>query len=106
MILTDQDELSDLNLQERIMSQCILVTPEIINNVTGTLSRNAVIKFASIIGWLNRRAIRAADIPFAEAEHGYLPDIVNKWAMEQTSNGILVWISDKEVRTEFVLTWL
>lgn len=117
MILMDEEEPSGLDLTERIMSQCVLMTPELINNNAAPLGpnwlqqnthrvNNAVLKFASMMGWLNERSERVPEIPFADAERGYLPNTLNKWSMDQTKEGILIWISDKAVRTEFVLTWM
>ena len=113
MVLMDEEEPSGLDLSERIRSQCVLVSPKNFNNTgspTGPMSiintsGNVFLKFASMMAWLNERATRQSEIPFADAERGVLPNMDNKWASESTAEGVLFWISNKTVRTEFVLTW-
>jgi len=97
MIQIDEDEPFKLDLVELINSQCVDLTSEDIS----------VPFHVEIIEWLKENAgERLEQIPFAEAEAGYLPDITNKWASHLTITRLIYWIQNKETRVEFAMRWL
>jgi hypothetical protein len=59
-----------------------------------------------IDSWLEENAgDQLPNIPFVEAEQGYLRDIKNKWAIHYERNMLVYWIQNTQARTEFALRW-
>lgn len=90
-----------IDLVAYINSQCIFVSNYLI---FGSNDR----WYYEMVDWLDKRAKKWYCIPFADAKRGY-PYVLNftdKWAVNDVKGGLIIWIADKCLRTEFVLTWL
>jgi hypothetical protein len=97
MIPMDEDEPSGLDLVALIKSQCV--------DMTDVVFRAS--QHFELIEWLKENAgERLEEIPFADAEIGFLPNIQDKWATFFSSIKVIYWIQNKRVRVEFIMRWL
>jgi hypothetical protein len=97
MIPIDEDEPSKMDLVDLIKSQCLNLTDSIFS----------IDHHIELLEWLKENAgERMENIPFIEAENGYLPDIKDKWGSFFSATEVIYWIQNKRVRFEFAMRWL